>query len=1777
MPLSPKDTLGPRSAACEVLYESATTRVWRSAAGLPAPVLVFKEYRGPRADERQRAEKGLLARLSGVEGVAQLGPGQDTAGVIALQDCGAVPLAQVLKEGRLGVAATLSLARQLGETLARMHRLGVVHRDINPANILVDPAMRVFLIDFDLAVAADEHAQAPPAPALHGTLGYLAPEQSGRTGRQADSRSDLYALGATLYEMATGRLPFEATDTLELIAHHLVTEPPTPSQVDSSVPAALSDIILRLLAKAPEKRYQSADGLVHDLARLCEQLSQGLEGSFALGERDFPARLEPPDHLVGRDAECAMLHAAFKRAMETSDRTVLVEGSAGIGKTALVNELRPGVAEKGGWFVHGKAEQFQREAAATGVVTHALRALGRLLLSEPATQLDLLRTPIVQALGRNAALVTELLPEFSLLLGPQPKLPEVDPRVAEARFGQTMVDLLGAIASPERPLVLVMDDLQWAGPSSLRFLERVMNSPALTGLLVVGVYRADEPAAAEHLLPLLARWSEQENPPLFMKLENLSGAHTGELIGQVLRLPQASAVQLAHAVSALTRGNPFDTLEMLDVLRSDGVLTLGAEGWNWNSAAITRFVGRSDVVDLLGVRIGRLPVATRTLLEYMSCLGSVVDMALLVLVTGMSPQQLQEQLAPAREDGLIILDPASAQELKFRHDRVQQAVMAQISAQQRGLIGLELTRQLAFLPGHELQVAQHCLASMHLRVDAAGMREAAQLFFIAAQKLFASANHLVGERYLSAARSALASIAAHESTLEDIDLRDAVDAQLLVALYSIGRLEEMDELFTLIESRTPDPLELVELACLKMRGLDMRSRVGESMELGLRLLAALGVTVPPDYDDPDTGRQIGALIDWVREDERLTAAQRPQISDRRLLAVAKLLGRTVRSAFMHGNQRALVWLLLECQRMWVRHGACPELVVSLARMSIALIHIRQDYKTAFHVSRHVVEVGEALGYEHQMSEARAIHAAYACCWFEPLEIVFQQAFRAFEGLRVAGDVSYACYAHRSVILASLEITPTLEAVSQEIEAGLAMSRRVGNTHAAALTMCERQVVRALRAMTNGPAVLSDVEFEEAAFEASMHSMPPVALNYHTRRALHSLLLGDMDALQEHVGIARTLLGTEIAAEELLVPSAVVCAWQIRAGGEGSDVRMATVVAELERCRAWLAGRAQDQPYNFLHLLRFVEAEQAYAMGQTWKAAVAFDAAVGEVQERQRPWHRALITERAGLFHISAGLPRTGRQLLGDALEHYRAWGASTKVAQMLQEHDFLRRPQAHTAEAGLALRSGIASGHSVRGSSGDISSDAVDLMGVLRASQALSSETSVERLAARVTQVLAALSGATRVLVLSWHEPQWWLLAPAPGEPSIEVTQAARRGLLPLSVVAYADRTGEALVVDDAVRDDRFARDPYFAGVPLCSLMVAPISSQGAARAMLVLESRVSRAAFGVDRLDAVMLIAGQLAVSLANAQLYESLEQRVSTRTRELEHTQSQLVTTARRAGKAEIANNVLHNVGNVLNSVNVSASVVRRTISQSRALGLARAIGLLNEHHDDLPGFMERDPRGKALLPYLNEVVEALRQEREAALADLDRLTGSVEHITYVVANQQSHSGPSSVMEDAHPGDLMEEALRLSAEPLLRYKVGIQRRYANVPQATLDRQRVLQILVNLIGNAAQAMEGLPEESRELTVIAGLTQTNADSAGEGGEKLHLTVQDVGEGIAPQNLSRIFSHGFTTRKSGHGFGLHSAALAAMEMGGRLTVYSDGPGKGARFTVELPLQRAPGAP
>src|ERR1700754_713178 len=505
----------PPARAAVLLHESVRTRVTR--VSLPAGTVVRKEALGPDAQRRLRHEVAILQRLRGADGVAQLVEAPRYPGSIVLADAGETTLAEPAEP--LAVDELIRSAIKLARAVAGMHRRGVMHRDITPANIVISRDGAPCLVGF---ASATSIAELRPAFTHHteivGSLAYLAPEQTGRTGRSVDQRADLYALGATLYELATGRPPFGSGDPLRLTHDHLARIPVPPAQVNPALPRPLSEIVMRLLEKEPDHRYQTAEGLAHDLELVREAQARPAAAPVRIGEHDIPLRLLPPSRLVGRDGEVAALEAAFEEALAGRCQGVLVGGMPGVGKTALVDQLRPVVTGRDGWFVAGKFDQYRRDVEFDAGY-QAFRALGRLLLAEPEDELGELRERIIEALGPNASLLSAVVPVFEAVLGVAPDAG--DPLTAQVRTQRAGVQVLRAVASPKRPVVLFLDDLQWGGRTPLGLVDFVLSEEPVEGLLLVGAYRDAGVDPAHPLAVLLSRWREQAGVR-WLGLDNLA-------------------------------------------------------------------------------------------------------------------------------------------------------------------------------------------------------------------------------------------------------------------------------------------------------------------------------------------------------------------------------------------------------------------------------------------------------------------------------------------------------------------------------------------------------------------------------------------------------------------------------------------------------------------------------------------------------------------------------------------------------------------------------------------------------------------------------------------------------------------------------------------------------------------------------------------------------------------------------------------------------------------------------------------------------------------------------------------------------------------------------------------------------------------------------------------------------------------------------------------------------------------------------------------------------
>ena len=1428
----------------ETLHESGRTHVARLF--FPDRTVIRKDPLGLDAQQRLRHEVAILERLRGVAGVVQLMEAPRYPESIVLQDVGGTSLNRLPKP--LAADEVIRLGIELARSVANMHGRGVLHQDINPTNIVLSAGGVPYLADFMLATfIAEIRPGFTHYTEFAGTLTYSAPEQTGRTGRSVDQRADLYSLGATLYELATGHPPFGSQDPLQLTHDHMARAPAPPADVNRAVPLSLSEIILHLLEKEPDNRYQTADGVVYDLEWLRDAQGRPEAADFRVGEHDFALRVRPPARLVGRDDEVAALLSAFDRAVAGRCRGVLVSGPPGVGKTMLVDELRPMVTRRDGWFVAGKFDQYRRDLEFDGVIA-ALRALGRLLLAEPDDALGTVRARILGAVGANAGLLTAMVPEFAALLAVPPD--PGNPLTAQLRTQRAVVEVLRAVASPDRPVVLFVDDLQWAATPPLGVVDLVLTEAHVDGLLLVGAYREEGADASPRLSSMVSRW-QRHGELQQLRLENLPETDSAAMVMEMLHVNPAKAAGLTNAINPVTSGNPYETVELLNALRRDDVLTATATGWRWDDEAVRAYLAQSDVAGLLAARVDAMPPTSRAMVEAMGCLGGRVELSLLQTAVDEPRTVVEQTLAPALDDGLLVVEQGAQLSVSFRHDRTREVMLRGLDSRRRQSLQLEMARRLAAVPELFAVSAEQYLPVVDAVDDIAERHRVVGLLRRAADQATLTGDYSLVNALLTAALRLIDK--GERTALIEVHTRRHA------ALYGMGRLDEADEEYRTIEGLCTTAMQRADAAVVQVLSLTQRSRLADAIGLGLGLLSELGITVPSEDElATELDHQLDHLYQWLDHSRAADDLARPEVTVPTLLAASRLLNAVLPAVYFVGEHPAHAWLCLEALRIWLKHGPGRSFIGPVSTGAFAIVTMRGDYSAGYRAVRRVLEFGEARGYEPDTSHARFLYSVL-CGWFESIEHVVEAGKRARDGLIAGGDLANAGYTWQSIVAGLMDCAPSLDSFVAEVDSGLAFARRTGSEQTAGQWLHSyRWLVATLRGERT-PSASKDGAIDTYASN-------PLSLFFaYVTRALAAAIFGDEAGLTRYSAAATpltpTVSGHYVTAVAQLLRGLALSA-QLRAT-EGRE--RADLLSELDGVTQWLAARAEDAPTNFLHLLRLLEAERAWATGDFRAAAVAFDAALAEATKHQRPWHRALIAEQAARFYLAHGVEHTGHDLLGQARRQYMLWGATAKVDQLDWAYPVLRTTAAAIATDG---RDQVGEVNRRRL---PVTTGRIDLLGILSMSQALSSETSIEGLHARVVELLSAMTGATGVhLLLCSEDGQSWFLA-SPGRDDVPapVSAIGRDTAVPLSALRYVQRVRELLVVADATRDERFSRDPYFVDADCCSLLAVPIFSRGTLRAVLLLENRLMRGAFTAERLDGVNLIAGQLAVSLDNVQLY--------------------------------------------------------------------------------------------------------------------------------------------------------------------------------------------------------------------------------------------------------------------------------------------------------------------
>ncbi|HVK65180.1 MAG TPA: AAA family ATPase [Polyangium sp.] len=1386
------------------------------------------------------------------------------------------PLRDALQRGRLPQKTALRVVVSVCEVLAAVHEKGIVHKDINPDHIFYDPTTgAVHLSHFGLAGRIGAKlAGAVAAQSLEGTLAYVSPEQTGRTGRPIGRSSDLYSLGVTLYELLTGTLPFTNADPLHLVHSHIARTPTPPHELDADIPAVLSALVLKLLAKEADARYQSASGLAADLVECLLQLDErGEIQPFLLGQHDRRRTFTGASRLYGRAREVEALREAFGRASRKGAELVLVAGYAGIGKSALVQELYPDVALAHGYFVAGKCDQYNRNQPFSAV-SQALRDLLRQVMAERPAEVETLRHSLATVLGANAALVVPLLPEIESILGPQPEVLEVGPSESQNRFDQVLQALISVFCRPEHPLSLFLDDLQWADAASIRLLRLWLTDPGRGHLLLLGAYREQEVDAAHPLRQTLDALRRDGARVTEIHLDPLSCDDVTSLLADGLELAPDAVSKLAEHVAQKTLGNPFFVNQLVLAMIHDGDLAWNeaAGAWQWDLETIAARGVSDDVAELVAAELGRLPAETLRVLRLAACIGHQFDLGALSLVAALPPAELAVALRSAVHAGFVqSLDAREggaheASRYRFLHDRIQQGAYLMIPEPERPRVHLDIGRALRARGGLDAKGALFSVVG-HLNRAVKLFDAAEEKLDLARLDLAAGRNAKTSTAYAYAVellRVGLGLLPEDAWSTEYTLTRD-LHAECAESAYLVGHFDEAEALFDEGLRHAQDEVERAALESVRLRLYQVAGRYAEGMVLATAALRRLGVELPETDEDANT--QIAAELERIpagmagRSIEDLLAA--PRMTDPRDRAVITLLVDSAPCAYI-GRPPLFPLVALRMLNLSLRQGNAEASCYAYSVYGFMRIVMLGDVASGVRFSEMSLRLNEQMGDKRLRGTLLHLHGDHIQFWQRHMRDDLPVLESAFTACQEVGDAVYAGYLAFETPWQHYEIGTPLPDLLRICEGFVTFARRAHNRPVELTIKIEREYFRALTGAAVDETSLAGPVFDEADALAQIHAASfgcGIAF-HHILRLLQAYTFGKpAEALAELEHI-RPVLGAVMAMPIEATLALYVALAHLALGGEE---HLEAARKEEERLATW-AKHGRD---NFRHKWLLVRAERARAEGRLGDAVALFDEAIDEAQRGAFLQYEALGHELAAGCLRQLGSGRAASVYVAEAIDAYERWGANAKVEELRRRFGEVARWQRVSLPAGrLRVPSDVGG---------------LDIEALLRASSAISSELYLEHALDRVMRTILACAGAQRGALVLEQEGALRLEALAslqPDEVRVKLDAPLEtRDDLPQSVLRYTSRLGEPLLLTDPASDPRFCDDAYLRRRAPRSLLCLVLKQRGRRFGVLLLEHFEARDAFPVERAELVQILSVQAAGAIENALLYASLEDK----TREL------------------------------------------------------------------------------------------------------------------------------------------------------------------------------------------------------------------------------------------------------------------------------------------------------
>ncbi|MBD2060468.1 PAS domain S-box protein [Oculatella sp. FACHB-28] len=1490
------------------IYSSANSLVYRGSRmsdGTPVILKVLKEDY-PTASELIRYQQEYkITRSLNLEGVIkvydQLAYGRSL--VMLLEDFGGESLEKLRRQSperycSMPLVELLRLAIQLTKILGSIHAANIVHKDINPNNIVLNPVTGVVkIIDFSISTRFSHTTPGFKNPnVLEGTLAYTSPEQTGRMNRMLDYRTDFYSLGATLYELLTGQLPFVTDDVLTLVHCHIAKQPVPPHEVNPAIPAIVSDIVLKLMAKNAEDRYQSATGIQSDLeACLVQWETTGCIATFQLGTQDVSEQFQIPQKLYGREAELETLLAAFERVagennteMERrgdggnenisatprphnlmSAEMVLVSGYSGIGKSALVQEIYKPVTQVKGFFITGKFDQFGRNTPSSAFAS-AFQSLILQLLGEPELKLQQWREKILAAVGANGQILIDVIPEIELIIGTQPPAPEVGSTEAQNRFNLVFQKFIRVFCAPEHPLVIFLDDLQWLDSATLRLIEAIATDPEVQSLLLIGAYRDNE-VDASHPLMVLLRELRKAIVINQIKLAPLRLEYTRQLIAETLHTDVVSATPLAELIQQKTLGNPFFVEQFLKALYTEELIQLDVERriWRWNLAQIEAQSFTDNVVELMLGKLRQLPETVQQILQLAACIGGNFSLNTLTIICEKSSSELFSNLVTAIQAGVILPNSELDEQLliqdyKFLHDRVQQAAYALIDENQKQTIHLQIGRKLwqettnETLADQVFAIADHLSQGIDLMTEQAERDAIAQLNLLAGQKAKAAIAYSVALKYFITGIQLLTV----DSWKHDYKLTLALYEEAVEAAYLCGDFVEMEQWITVVLQQAKTVLDKVKVYEVKIQTCVAQTRLMDAIALGLQVLKQLGINIPPNPTELQTQHKLEETAAAVKRQSMEGLIHLPVMTDAYKLASMRILSRSLSSAYQAATE-LLPFIVCEKVNLSIHFGKAPSSAQAFALYGLLLSGTANDVESAYELGQlalSIVERANAKEVEYKPLHMVAVSTTHGRDHVRNALPLFQRSYRS---AMESGDFEYASYAAEDGCQYSYFCGTKLTELVQEMTSYAHVIAQLKQELTLNYQEIYRQTVFNLLGQAEDPCQLVGQaynELEKVPFHLEANDITGL-FYFYVNKVILCYLFEELAQAFKNAALAEQY-GVGGVTGELSMPVFRFYDSLIQLAiysASNSEELLLKVAQNQEQMHQWAA----HAPMNFQHKYDLVEAEKARVLGNTLEAEEYYERAILGACENEYIQEEALAYELAAKFYLIRRRERIASTYMKEAHYCYQRWGAKAKVKDLEN-----RYPQLLSSNQIRQLNSTLTD----RTTSRSIAT--IDLATVMKAAQALSEIIRLDQLIATLMQVVAENAGAEKGSLILLEDDQLTVVAQcSSGQCDLAKTTVADCATIPVSIIHSVERTQETLVLDDAISESSFSTDPYIQDQQVRSLLCIPILKQSQLIGILYLENNFTAGVFTSDRLEVLKLLTVQAAISLENARLYERLE----------------------------------------------------------------------------------------------------------------------------------------------------------------------------------------------------------------------------------------------------------------------------------------------------------------